>query len=102
MITKRTDELQPGDVVMVFGHRFTIASVLPTSLEGLLRVRYEPTSSDFTGGHAEADREWQVDAPSPLDLAFQRAQELADQYANGGYVTGQDIFELLELFRAAR
>lgn len=102
MITKRTDELRSGDVVVIFGHRFSISSVTPTSLEGLLRVRYEPDGSDFTGGCAESASEWQVDEPSSLDLAVQRAQELADQWFNNEGVTGKEITELLALFRAAR
>jgi hypothetical protein len=109
MITKLTSELKPGDVVSIFGYPRTIASVTPGEVEGLLRVRYEPTKyPGANGGHAEADDVWQVDAPSPLDLAVRRAQELADQYPSGSISNlrpDQPLHQfrvLLDLFRAAR
>jgi len=42
------------------------------------------------------------DEPSALDLAVARAQELADQWFNNEGITGKEITELMELFRAAR
>jgi hypothetical protein len=109
MITKRTDELRPGDVVIHHqGYRHTIASVAPSSvIGGMYRVAYESEAvSAPHGAIAEAEDEWQVDAPSPLDLAVQRAQELADQYPEGGsfLISGQlkDFSDLLKMFRAAR
>ncbi len=103
MIAKLTRELQPGDVVVIFGHRRTVAS-LETSphVPDLIRVRYVPISEAAgTGGWAEVDDMWQVDAPSPLDLAVARAQELADQFETDG-VNPREISELFELFKAAR
>jgi hypothetical protein len=106
MITKLTRELEPADVVDIFGTRRTIASVTPTHVPDLLRVLYEPASSFAAhGGCADADDAWQVDAPSKLDLAVQRAQELADLWPSGVPNTGYAIAEfgkLLDLFRAAR
>jgi hypothetical protein len=102
MITKLTRELKPGDVVDIFGARRTIASVTPTQVPDLLRVLYEPVSSFAAhGGCADADDEWQVDAPSKLDLAVQRAQELADQFDGDG-VNAREVSDLFDLFRAAR
>lgn len=107
MITKRTDELKPGDVVMLYGRESrAVASVTPTITEGLLRVQYEPIGTAAASGrYAEAEDEWRVDAPSPLDLAVQRAQELATQYDHRSPSVNQALQDyglLLDLFRAAR
>lgn len=108
MITKRTDELEPNDVVVIFGHRRTVASVESSPhVPDLLRVKYEPISEAAgTGGWAEVDDMWQVDAPSPLDLAVARARELVNKYPPGApwrwSVALSDFRELMDLFRAAR
>lgn len=106
MISKLTSELKPGDVVSIFGYRRTIASVTPGEVEGLLRVRFQPIEGNpHSGGHVEPDADWEVDAPSPLDLAVQRAQELADRYDiedRSAFQALHDLLDLLDLFRAAR
>jgi hypothetical protein len=108
VITKRTDQLRPGDVVKLYASPpRTIASVQTTEFNGLLRVRYEPIEiSGANGGVAEEDAQWDVIEPSKLDLAVQRAQELADSYPAGGtfLISEQlkDFSQLLALFRAAR
>jgi hypothetical protein len=43
-----------------------------------------------------------VEAPSKLDLAVQRAQELADKYQHPNPPFNKDFDELLGLFRDAR
>ncbi len=104
MITKRTDELEPGDVVVFYrGFTRTVESVTTSEhVPDLLRVRYVPLDDVMgTGGWAEPDQEWQVDAPSKLEIAVAQAQKLADQYDTDG-VTAREISELFELFKAAR
>ena len=108
MITKLTRELEPGDVVVIFGQRRTVASLETSShVPDLIRVMYVPINEAAgTGGWAEPDDVWQVDAPSKLDLAVQRAQELADHYDRQDEVPvavrAKDLHDLLALFRAAR
>lgn len=107
MITKLTSELKPGDVVIREGFRRTIVSARPAVEQGeplLWDVQYErfkyPTA---TGTWAAMSDEWTLDEPSNLDLAVQRAQELADQWFNTrDGVNGREISEMFDLFRAAR
>jgi hypothetical protein len=107
--TKRTDQLRPGDVVRRFGTPDrTVASVEISAIPGLLRVRYVPISvSSAYGGTAEAGDPWQVVEPTALDLAIQRAQELADYYDTASErpvhsEQAQHLRVLLDLFRDAR
>ena len=109
MITKTTAELRPGDVVETehgFLHRI-IKTIEPA--RGGFDIRFvHPISIPAPyGAWAEAEDEWQVVEPSKLDLAVQRAQELADKYDQpDSFVTESDehadLRVLLELFRAAR
>jgi len=112
VITKRTDELSPGDVVLTdHGQQRVIASVreateLSTTQhpEPIWDVEYvHPIAIPSPhGAWAAPDDQWRVVEPSKLDLAVQRAQELADKYQDPNPPFNKDFDELLALFRAAR
>jgi hypothetical protein len=111
MITKRTDELRPGDRVRTtYGER-TVKSKRPSGAPhhewGTVFVEYESrTIPGPYGAYTDPDDPWQVVEPSPLDLAAQRAQELAEKYpSEEGTHTERfrrDAVELLSMFRTAR
>ena len=113
MITKRTDELRPGDRVSTrYGER-TVKSIAPSGAPhhewGTVFVEYESrTIPGPYGAYADPQDSWQVVEPSKLDLAVQQAQKLADYYEQYGYdipykaTALSDLVKLLDLFRAAR
>ena len=104
MITKRTDDLRPGDRVRTtYGERAVREVTGPRPGHRWYSVLWEMGSLPGPKGEwAEAEDEWQVVEPSKLDLAVQRAQELADEYTGSSWVLPDDISGLFEMFRAAR
>lgn len=112
MITRRTDELRAGDRVHTdYGVRTVSGAETGTGTTGgLIRVGWVRDSSrpGPYAAYASPDEEWQVDAPSKLDEAVRRAQELADGYDGVGSefpdpLEALDHFaELLDTFRDAR
>lgn len=104
MITRRTDELRAGDRVVT---DYGVRTVSDTGTDrGLIRVGWVLDSSRLGpyAAHALPDEEWSVEAPSKLDLAVRRAQELADKYEQPGqtYTEIADLRDLLAMFREAR
>lgn len=97
---KRTDELVQGDRVHTFHGVRTIAET-ERRTNG---IRIDWVSVDYPApgwDMADPNEQWEVEAPSKLDLAVQRAQELAEYWGTTG-VDGREISELFEMFRAAR
>lgn len=106
MITKRTDELKPGDMILRYRIYRTVSAVIPPANgDDGWDITLEPPGWPGVMRQRRGDEEWTVressDAPSPLDLAVARAQELADQFDGDG-VNAREISELFDLFRAAR
>lgn len=113
MITKRTDELRPGDRVQTpYGTR-AVLSLSPRTHQRIAVLLEVPASDTPDRVTVHKTDEWKVDDPEPsplvraakLELAVQRAQELADKYKQGVRVAEGalgDFRELLDLFRAAR
>lgn len=107
MITKRTDELRPGDRVRTtYGERAVRGVTGPRPGHRWYSVLWKMGSLPGPKGEwAEAEDEWQVVEPSKLDLAVQRAQELATAYDHVSPSVNdalRDYGLLLDLFRAAR
>jgi hypothetical protein len=113
VITKRTDELRPGDRIRTaYGER-TVKSKRPSGAPhhkwGTVFVEYEsrPLIPGPYGAYADPDDAWQVVEPSKIDLAVERAYELADRYEQRPQTISAaspaiHLAELLDLFRAAR
>jgi hypothetical protein len=101
VITKRADELVSGDrVITPYGVR-TVTEVRTAMDETVVdwqREAYSAPRRDYS--HREEP--YMVEAPSKLDLAVQRAQELADKYQHPNPPFNKDFDELLGLFRDAR
>lgn len=112
MIIRRTDQLKPGDVVLAdHGLQRVIASVREAIEHGepvVWDVEYvHPIAIPAPhGSWATANHPWKVLEPSKLDLAVQRANELAEKYPAGGSPRIsellRDFSDLLALFRAAQ
>lgn len=116
MTTKHTDELRPGDRVKTpYGFR-VVRSLSPRTGQRFAALLEVPSSDTPDRITAHKTTEWEVQEPEPtpqvravkLDLAVQRAQELADQYPSGEVFPDsyppllQHFRDLLALFRAAR
>jgi hypothetical protein len=110
VITKRTDELRPGDVIRIqqIQHDRTVLSLSPRTGERFVITLEVPLSDTPDRITAHEAAEWEVREPelparAKLDLAVQRANELADQWFNTrNGVNGREISEMFDLFRAAR
>ena len=107
MITKRTDELRPGDQISLIDRHRTVVRLSPrTGRRFAIVLETDDGANDLIT--VSAGYGWEVYEPDPtptkrekLDLAVQRAQELADQFDSDG-VNAREISELFDLFRATR
>lgn len=112
MITKRTTELRAGDRVQTkYGTRTVSGTEEHKNIltdGNLIRVGYVREPTRPYAEYAYPDEEWSVEAPSKLEEAVQRAQELADWYDQYGAdipfkaTALSDFAKLLAQFREAR